>query len=347
MPPLDISHLFHPKKKPNGSAGQKPPPGANGSAPKKPRAPRPRPKPADDDAPVAAPLGGEFKEYKLMSSALHGWKYDVMKFESRKPVDVTEWAMPVKLNRKEMRREESNVVQAPVAAGYMMGLDGKPVIGVDGKPVQVDADGRPIRAGEPSGSQSNDKGKEKAAAAARKRNQKKTRQVHLIPEEVRQLRREERYPWVIEDGTKSEVWVGKMEEVAKSETHAMFMPSSENVFKFVPAHRWYKFQKKPHYHVPSLEEAETLMTQIQKNKDPERWLLRKRNGQAPSDATAAMFKSEREGSVLPPSGSLEHRSSQSLGPGGRKLRTVDTGGLFGDDEDEDGGRRKAKRELGC
>lgn len=90
------------------------------------------------------------------------------------------------------------------------------------------------------------------------------------------------------------------------------------------------------------------MTQIQKNKDPERWLLRKRNGQGPSDATAAMFKSEREGSALPPSGSLEHHSSQSLGPGGRRLRTVDTGGLFGDDdEDEDGGRRKVKRELGA
>ena len=74
------------------------------------------------------------------------------------------------------------------------------------------------------------------------------------------------------------------------------------------------------------------MTQIQKNKDPERWLLRKRNGQGPSEATAAMFKSEREGSITA-SGSLEHQSSQSLGPGGRRLRAVDTGGLFGDDDD--------------
>lgn len=253
MAPLDASHLFHPKKKP---AGQKPPPGANGTAPKKPRAPRPRPKPEEEDT-VALPEG-DYKEYRLMSSSLNGWKYDVMKFESRKPVDIMEWAMPVKLNRKEPRREESTTVQAPVPAGYMMGPDGKPVIGVDGKPVQVDADGRPIRAGEPSGSQGGDKGKEKAGAM-KKRNQKKTRQVHLIPEEVRQLRREERYPWVIEDGTKSEVWVGKMEEVAKSETHGMFMPLTTDVFKFVPAHRWYKFQKKPHYHVPSLEEAESLV----------------------------------------------------------------------------------------
>lgn len=254
MPPVDpAAHLFHPKKK---APGQRPPPGANG-APKRPRPPRPRPKPEEDDS-TALPQG-EYTEYKLLSSGLNGWKYDVMKFESRKPVDITTWAMPVKLNRKEPRREEPVVVQAPVPAGYMMGPDGKPVIGVDGKPVQVDADGRPIRAGEPSSSQaSSDKGKEKATPV-KKRNQKKTRQVHLIPDEIRQLRREERYPWVIEDGTKSEVWVGKMEEVAKSETHAMFMPLTSNVFKFVPAHRWYKFQKKPHYHVPSLEEAETLV----------------------------------------------------------------------------------------
>lgn len=48
--------------------------------------------------------------------------------------------------------------------------------------------------------------------------------------------------------------------------------------------------------------------------------------------------------------SLVHSTSQSLGPGGRRLRTVDTGGLFGDDDDdEDGGsgRRRRGRELGA
>jgi transcription initiation factor TFIIF subunit alpha len=50
-----------------------------------------------------------------------------------------------------------------------------------------------------------------------------------------------------------------MEEVAKAETQAFFMPASNNTFKFVPAHRWYKFQKKPNYHIPNLEEAEALV----------------------------------------------------------------------------------------
>ena len=79
---------------------------------------------------------------------------------------------------------------------------------------------------------------------------------------------------------------------------------------------------------------------MQKNKDPERWLLHHRNGKGPSAATAAIFKAEAEGRILT-NGSLMHGAGQSLGPGGRKLRTVDTGGdLFGDDETEDANRRK-------
>ena len=39
-----------------------------------------------------------------MSSKLNGWKYDVMKFESRREVELDKWARPVKLNRKDTRR---------------------------------------------------------------------------------------------------------------------------------------------------------------------------------------------------------------------------------------------------
>jgi transcription initiation factor TFIIF subunit alpha len=81
------------------------------------------------------------------------------------------------------------------------------------------------------------------------------------------------------------------------------------------------------------------MAMRQKNKDPERWLLQKRNGQGPSSATTALLKAE------PLDGSIGGNFGQSLGPGGRRLRTVvnGDGGLFGD-EDEDGGSRR--RDLG-
>lgn len=62
-----------------------------------------------------------------------------------------------------------------------------------------------------------------------------------------------------------------------------------------------------------------------------------------------MFKAEAEGRPLPGDSSLVHNSGQSLGPGGRKLKAVDSGmdHLFEDDEDgADGARRRRNRELG-
>ena len=62
-----------------------------------------------------------------------------------------------------------------------------------------------------------------------------------------------------------------------------------------------------------------------------------------------MFKAEAEGRPLPGSSSLVNNSGQSLGPGGRKLKTVDSGmdHLFEDEEDGgEGARRRRNRELG-
>lgn len=90
------------------------------------------------------------------------------------------------------------------------------------------------------------------------------------------------------------------------------------------------------------------MVQMQKNKDPERWLLHKRNGQAPSAVTAALFKAEAEGRTFAGEGSLVHTAGQSLGPGGRRLKAVDSGmnGLFDDDEDGVDSKRKREKEYG-
>lgn len=61
-----------------------------------------------------------------------------------------------------------------------------------------------------------------------------------------------------------------------------------------------------------------------------------------------MFKAEAEGKEVTIGTSLVHSSGQSLGPGGRKLKTVDSGmdHLFGDDDEEDGGQRRKEKELG-
>lgn len=256
-PKPSLATLFHPKKKTTKPAPQTTPiKSAPTAARKSSTTPRPKPAPEAEDDSLKLP-DGPYQEFRLMSSALNGWKYDVMKFDSRKAIDISTWQPPIKLNRKEMRREDDTAAQTgPEAVGPMMGPDGKPVIGVDGRVVMVDAEGRPIHP--ESGSSKGGDAKGKGPANAKKRFQKKTKQVFLVPDEVRQLRKEERYPWVIEDSSGKEVWVGKLEEVAQAETRAFFMPAANDVFKFVPAHRWYKFQKKPQYVIWSAEEAEAI-----------------------------------------------------------------------------------------
>lgn len=280
----NMSLLFHPKKKQNkgnsttsGPIGtprsqdlskpraKAPGPGsdnANGntaaSAPTTSSAAAAAAATADDDDDAFTLPNTPYSEFRILSSKLQGWKYDVMKFDSRKSVDIMRWAPPIKLNRKDIRKEDAanNVVAEPQAVGPMLGPDGKPVIGADGRMVMIDAEGRPIHHGEggygagQGGSKDKGKGKD---AGARKRFQKKTRQVFLVPDEVRQLRREERYPWVMEDSSpnKAESWVGHLEEVSKAETHGFFMPAANDAFKFVPAHRWYKFQKKVKHDLPT------------------------------------------------------------------------------------------------
>ena len=185
-----------------------------------------------------------------------------MKFESRTAVEIDQWQKPIKLNRKDLKREPESRdgpgVGLAVAVGPMLGPDGKPVIGADGKIVMVDAEGKPIHGERAGGAAAATKPKEKG----RKKFQKKTKQVFLVPEATRQLRREERYPWVMEDAVGSQIWTGMLDDIHKADNRAMFLPTSTNVFKFVPPHRWYRFQKRRGNKILSLEEAEKLVSVI-------------------------------------------------------------------------------------
>jgi transcription initiation factor TFIIF subunit alpha len=89
------------------------------------------------------------------------------------------------------------------------------------------------------------------------------------------------------------------------------------------------------------------MAQLQKQKDPELWLMHKRNGQASSASIATL----RGQSVSSGTSLVHNNAGPSLGPGGRRLKTVDAGsrGLFEEDDEEgvDGEiRRKREREMG-
>jgi len=244
---------------PNGVDGSRPSPNPT-PRPRRPPLPKVK-KEGEEGEDPNGPFSGEFQEFRLMSSNLNGWRYDVMKFESRRTVDLETWQHPIKLNRKDLKREPESRdgpgVGLPAAVAPMLGPDGKPVIGADGKMVMVDAEGKPIHGERTSGPAA---AKPKEKGPGRKKFQKKTKQVFLVPEATRQLRREERYPWVMEDAIGSQIWTGMLDDVHKAETHAMFLPTADNVFKFVPPHRWYRFHKRPNHKIPSLEEAEKLVS---------------------------------------------------------------------------------------
>jgi transcription initiation factor TFIIF subunit alpha len=271
MPPVppSASVLFHPKAKKKGGLAKQPVASASSSSSSQEKRPAaavssPKPSPpksqpvAEEQEPQPTLPEGQYREYKLVSSSTNGWKYDIMKLESRKPTSILRWSQPVKLNRKDLRRAESaaeGTESTQVAVQPMLGPDGKPVIGADGRIVMLDAEGKPIHKDGPSA-------RKPPGQGGRKRIQKKTKQVFKVPEETRQLRREERYPWVFEDESGNETWVAQMEEASKSETLAMFMPTNDGRFKFVAPHRWYKFQKKPKHAIPTLDEAEKLVCAV-------------------------------------------------------------------------------------
>lgn len=87
------------------------------------------------------------------------------------------------------------------------------------------------------------------------------------------------------------------------------------------------------------------MAKIQKNKDPERWLLHRRHGQGPSAATSAMFKADPDGHAVVGAVPLVHNASQSRAPGGRALRTVNRGSQEAE-QDEDGIVRPKREDDG-
>ena len=94
------------------------------------------------------------------------------------------------------------------------------------------------------------------------------------------------------------------------------------------------------------------MAEYQKHRNPEQWLASRagRKGAGSPDPNSPTVKVEEN--VNPhiiPTASLVREFGQSAGPGGRQLRTVIKGSLFGDDDDDEesgGASRRRERELG-
>jgi len=94
------------------------------------------------------------------------------------------------------------------------------------------------------------------------------------------------------------------------------------------------------------------MAAYQKHRNPEQWLA-SRAGRGPpgsQDPNSPTVKTEENANPhIIQTASLVYESGQSAGPGGRQLRAVNKGSLFGDDEDDEESQysnRRKERELG-
>ena len=101
------------------------------------------------------------------------------------------------------------------------------------------------------------------------------------------------------------------------------------------------------------------MVAYQKHRNPEQWLAARTGRKTPGsqDANSPAVKVEENANpyIIVPR-SLVHESGQSAGPGGRRLRAVTKGPLFGDEDDDYGGggededskfaNRRREKELG-
>ncbi|KAG8709052.1 hypothetical protein FRC08_018555 [Ceratobasidium sp. 394] len=197
----------------------------------------------------AAPDGpsGYFVDYKLLSTKHSDKKWDVFKLQTHHdtPIDLCAWPAPVKLNRKDYKsRNEVEEQAGPLTP--MLGPDGKPVIGPDGKVVMLNADGTRVKKEEET------KGKKKGKEdpnAKKKAFLKKTRQVHMIPDDVRAFRKEHRKDWLLEDNggglAATQSWSGKYSDVNDKQIWAFFAPVTGNnkEFRFIPVHRFYNFSR--------------------------------------------------------------------------------------------------------
>ena len=95
------------------------------------------------------------------------------------------------------------------------------------------------------------------------------------------------------------------------------------------------------------------MAAYQKHRNPELWLAARTGRKTPGlqDPNSPAVKVEENANPhIIHTASLVYESGQSAGPGGRQLRAVNKGSLFGDDDDDDDelkfATRRRERELG-
>lgn len=189
-----------------------------------------------------------YSEFKLVSST-KAYPHHILKFHTPKPVDISKFTPPVRLQRRTLPTEEELLAQQAQAASEAS--------------TSSSAGGINKALVAPSGSWS-------------KTNlfKKKVRQIETQDEEDRLKKKAESVPWILEDDEGDNLYMGNLEG-GQSSNYVLFM-FSEDGFKVVPADNWYKFNPKLKYKTLTSDEADASFSK--QNEKVDRWMMRKLKG---------------------------------------------------------------------
>lgn len=261
--------------------------------------------PMTEEKPVSAtPEWNVISLKACTQEELQDTRHHILKFHTKQDVDIMKnFNRPVRMHRKDpqniqfqlSRQEMDRRRQENQSTKVENGQNGSAFGGENGEGEEV-ADMSQVA---PDG-----------GARRHRKNlfKRKTKQVHIMDEKKRKLRYEEYYPWVIEDYTGDNVFVGSYEAGSTECTQVLFV-FDKNCFKMVPTEKVYKFTPRNKYATLTLEEAEARM---EKNSSAPRWLM-KHMDDAGSENGDVRFRRANGGATSRP-------LTASNGPG--RMRTV-------------------------
>lgn len=193
-----------------------------------------------------------------------GTRYNVMRFQPSKVADpMTKLSRPIKFARRDLHE-----VPHIDTAALPEALNSVSTTTVPAKPEYSVAP----HAGQP---------------LQRKQFRKTTHEVYQQNEEVRQLRQEERFPWVMEDGDGQHTFQGTLE--GGQGGSYVFLRLTSDGFNVTPVSKFYRFGQRQKYQTMSLDEAEEKM---KKHKLLPRWVMK--DGEDPDSSSSLSLEPQRQ-----------------------------------------------------
>lgn len=257
-------------------------------------------------------------------------RYHILRFQTKQDVDINNnFTKPVRMHRKDPRNIQFQLTREEIdrrkrdQEARKLETDRAQEDEADSQAAdEVDAASDAAKRNQADMSQvAPDGGARKPKKNVFKR---KTKQINLMAEEKRKLRYEEYYPWVLEDYSGKNVFVGNYEAGSSDTQHVLFVFDKDG-FKMVPAEKVYKFTPRNKYATLTLEEAEAKM---EKNATTPRWLMKHMHDNSSSEGATPDMRFRHAST----NGNAVVGGSSSRG---RRMRTV-TGGETNDrDSDHD------------